>query len=161
VLGQQASVAAGRTLTRRLVDAFGEPVATPYAELRRLFPSAQAIAGADPDRIGRLGIVRQRVRALQALAGAVANGSIALHRGAPLAPTMAALRELPGLDEWSVQLIAMRALAWPDAFSAADIGVQRALGSRDVAAIEALAEAWRPWRAYAMVRLWQSLEKPR
>lgn len=161
VLGQQASVAAGRSLTRRLVDAFGEPVATPYAELRRLFPSAQAIAAADPDRIGRLGIVRQRVRALQALAGAVADGSIALHRGAPLAPTMAALRELPGLDEGSVQLIAMRALAWPDAFSAADIGVQRALGSRDLAAIEALAEAWRPWRAYAMARLWQSLEKPR
>ena len=160
VLGQQASVAAGRSLTRRLVDAFGEPVATPYAELRRLFPSAQAIAAADPDRIGRLGIVRQRVRALQALAGAVADGSIALHRGAPLAPTMAALRELPGLDEGSVQLIAMRALAWPDAFSAADIGVQRALGTRDGAAIETLAEAWRPWRAYALMRLWQSLEKP-
>jgi AraC family transcriptional regulator of adaptative response / DNA-3-methyladenine glycosylase II len=54
----------------------------------------------------------------------------------------------------------MRALAWPDAFSAADIGVQRALGTRDAAAIETLAEAWRPWRAYAVMRLWQSLEKP-
>ena len=159
VLGQQVSIAAARTLTGRLVDALGEAVTTPYGELRRLFPSAHAVAAADPDAIGRLGIVRQRVRALQSLAAAVADGSLALHRGAPLQPTLAALRELPGLGEWSVQLIAMRALAWPDAFSAADIGVQRALGTRDGAAIETLAAAWRPWRAYALMRLWQSLEK--
>jgi AraC family transcriptional regulator of adaptative response / DNA-3-methyladenine glycosylase II len=58
-----------------------------------------------------------------------------------------------------VQLIAMRALAWPDAFPVTDIGLLNALGTRDTAAVTALAEAWRPFRAYAVIRHWQTLEK--
>ena len=88
----------------------------PFADLTRLFPSPDRIAAATPEQIGRLGIVRQRVRALQALAAEVAAGRLALNRGAPLATTLDALRALPGIGEWTVQLIAMRALAWPDAF---------------------------------------------
>ena len=159
ILGQQVTVAAARTLTRRLVEHFGEPVETPFPELNRLFPSAQGIAQADPEVIGKLGIVRQRVRALQVLAAAVDEGQIVLHRGAPLEATLDALRALPGIGEWTVQLIAMRALAWPDAFPATDIGVLNALGTRDVRAVQAQAEAWRPWRAYAVMRLWQTLEQ--
>ena len=158
ILGQQVTVAAARTLSKRLVEALGRPVETPFAELHRLFPSAQAVAEADPERIGKLGIVRQRVRALQALAGALHEGRIELHRGAPLLATMAALRELPGIGEWTVQLIAMRALAWPDAFPATDIGVLNALNTRDLKAVSATAEDWKPWRAYAVMALWQTLE---
>jgi AraC family transcriptional regulator of adaptative response / DNA-3-methyladenine glycosylase II len=54
----------------------------------------------------------------------------------------------------------MRALAWPDAWPAKDIGLMNALGSRDHHHITALAEAWRPWRAYAVMRLWHHLENP-
>jgi AraC family transcriptional regulator of adaptative response / DNA-3-methyladenine glycosylase II len=158
ILGQQVTVAAARTLTRRLVAELGQEIETPFAELDRLFPSAADIAGADPERIGKLGIVRQRVAALQALAREVAGGRIELHPGAPLQATLDALRELPGIGEWTVQLIAMRVLAWPDAFAATDIGVLNALGTRDVARVQAQAEAWRPWRAYAVMGLWQSLE---
>jgi AraC family transcriptional regulator, regulatory protein of adaptative response / DNA-3-methyladenine glycosylase II len=159
ILGQQVTVAAARTLTCRLVQAFGDPVRTPFAGLDRLFPTAAAIALADADAIGRLGIVRQRVGALQALAAAVESGAIELNRGAPLEATLNALRALPGIGEWTVQLIAMRALAWPDAFPSTDIGLLNALGTRDVKAVEALSQAWRPWRAYAVMRLWQTLEK--
>lgn len=158
ILGQQVTVAAARTLTARLVERFGEPIATPFADLTRLFPSAQALARASAEDIGTLGIVRQRVGALQALAREVASGRIELHRGAALEATLEALRALPGIGEWTVQLIAMRALAWPDAFPATDIGVMNALGSRDVKQVSARAEAWRPWRSYAVMRLWQSLE---
>ncbi|MFN8899859.1 MAG: DNA-3-methyladenine glycosylase 2 family protein, partial [Pseudomonadota bacterium] len=69
------------------------------------------------------------------------------------------------LGEWSVQLIALRALGWPDAFPASDIGVLDArarvaptLPPRDARAAAARAEAWRPWRGYAAMRLWQLLE---
>jgi AraC family transcriptional regulator of adaptative response / DNA-3-methyladenine glycosylase II len=124
-----------------------------------LFPSAADVATADPERIGRLGIVRQRVAALQALAREVVDGRIALQPDAPLGPTLDALRALPGIGEWTLQLIAMRVLAWPDAFAATDIGVLNAMGTRDVAAAQARAEAWRPWRAYAVMGLWQSLEE--
>jgi AraC family transcriptional regulator of adaptative response / DNA-3-methyladenine glycosylase II len=158
ILGQQVTVAAARTLTARLVERFGEPIDTPFADLRRLFPSAAQIARASAEDIGRLGIVRQRVGALQALAREVAAGRIALHRGAPLAATLERLSALPGIGEWTLQLIAMRALAWPDAFPVTDIGVMNALGTRDAKAIAQQAEAWRPWRSYAVMRLWQSLE---
>ena len=158
ILGQQVTVAAARTLTRRLVDALGEPVATPFADLTRLFPSAERLAQATPDAIGRLGVVRQRVGALQALAREVCAGRIVLNRGAPLAATLDALRALPGIGEWTVQLIAMRALAWPDAFPASDIGVMNALGTRDLKAVDERSQAWRPWRSYAVMRLWQTLE---
>ncbi len=158
ILGQQVTVAAARTLTRRLVEALGQPIDTPFADLTRLFPSPARIATADPAQIGRLGIVRQRVRALQALAAEVAAGRLALNRGAPLAATLDGLRALPGIGEWTVQLIAMRALAWPDAFPARDIGVMNALGTRDAKAVAGQSEAWRPWRSYAVMRLWQSLE---
>jgi AraC family transcriptional regulator, regulatory protein of adaptative response / DNA-3-methyladenine glycosylase II len=161
ILGQQVSVAAARTLTRRLVAELGQGIDTPFADLDRLFPSAEDIAAADPQRIGRLGIVRQRVAALQALAREVADGRIELHPGAPLQATLDALRALPGIGEWTVQLIAMRVLAWPDAFAATDIGVLNALGTRDVAQVQARAEAWRPWRAYAVMGLWQTLEDGR
>jgi AraC family transcriptional regulator, regulatory protein of adaptative response / DNA-3-methyladenine glycosylase II len=158
ILGQQISVAAARTLTRRLTVEFGADVDTPFPDLNRLFPSAAALAAAEPARIGRLGIVRQRVGALQALATEVAAGRIELHPAAPLQATLDALRALPGIGEWTVQLVAMRVLAWPDAFAATDIGLMNALGTRDAAHVQARAEAWRPWRAYAVIRLWQTLE---
>ncbi|HET9823388.1 MAG TPA: AlkA N-terminal domain-containing protein [Burkholderiaceae bacterium] len=158
ILGQQVTVAAARTLTRRLVERFGEPIETPMADLSRLFPSAHRIAHADAADIGTLGIVRQRVGALQALAREVDRGRVELHRGAPLQATLAALRAVPGIGEWTVQLIAMRALAWPDAFPATDIGVMKALGTRDAKVVAERAVAWRPWRSYAVMRLWQSLE---
>ena len=160
ILGQQVGTAAARTLTRRLVERFGAPVETPWPGLRRLFPSARALAAADPAAIGTLGIVRQRVAALQALAAAVDSGSLRLHRAAPLEPTLQALRALPGVGEWTVQLIAMRALAWPDAWPAGDLGIHNALGTRDAKRAAELAAAWRPWRAYAVMRLWQHLETP-
>lgn len=160
ILGQQVTLKAARTLTQRLVQRFGEPIATPWPALTHLFPTARTLAAASADDIGTLGIVRQRVRALQALAAAVDAGAIELHRGAPLAATLDALRALPGIGEWTVQLIAMRALSWPDAFPSTDIGLLNAIGTRDVRAVEAMAEAWRPWRAYALMAWWQTLENP-
>ncbi len=158
ILGQQVTVKGARTLLQRLVDRLGEPIETPYADLNRLFPTAQAIAAADPATIGLLGIVRQRVRALQALATEVAAGRLVLERGAPVEPTLEALLALPGIGDWTAQLVVMRALAWPDAWPASDIGLMNALGSRDPKHITRLAEDWRPWRAYAVMRLWHAIE---
>jgi AraC family transcriptional regulator of adaptative response / DNA-3-methyladenine glycosylase II len=160
VLGQQVTVAAARTLTLRLVERFGASVDTPWPALRRCFPDAATIAAAMPESIGELGIVRQRVGALQALARAVTDG-LPLHRGAPLAGTLEALRALPGIGDWTAELLALRVLGWPDAFPATDIGLLKALGfaqARDAPQAIALAEPWRPWRSYAVIALWRALE---
>ncbi len=158
ILGQQVTVKAARTLVHRLLQRFGTAVDTPFDGLNRLFPQASTLAQADAAAIGELGIVRQRVGALQALARAVCNGQISLNRSAPVPATMDALRALPGVGEWTAQVIALRTLAWPDAWPASDIGLMNALGTRNIKEVVALAEPWRPWRGYAVARLWHHLE---
>lgn len=158
IVGQQVTVQAARTLAGRLVCAFGAPIETPFAELTTVFPDAARLAQCRPAQLGELGLVGSRARAIVGLARAVADGRIDLTPSAPIEATLAALRELPGVGEWTAQTIAMRALHWPDAFPPGDAGVMKALGLRQAARIAARAERWRPWRAYAVMHLWTSLE---
>ncbi|PUA96867.1 DNA-3-methyladenine glycosylase II [Acidovorax sp. 107] len=158
VLGQQITVAAARTLGQRLVERLGEPIATPWPELHRLFPTAATLARADGDTLGQLGIVRQRQAAIVALARAVDSGALALHAGADVPSTTAALCTLPGIGDWTAQYIAMRVLRWPDAFPAGDVALHKALGVQQhknpARAAQEASQAWRPWRSYAVLRAW-------
>ncbi len=160
VLGQQITVAAARTLAQRLVDRFGEPVETPFAQLTRLFPAPAVLAQAEGDALGQLGIVKQRQAAIVGIARAVADRRLALHGGADVQATVAALKELPGIGDWTAQYIAMRALRWPDAFPAGDVALQSALGVRadkhPARAAEAASQHWKPWRSYAVIRAWSA-----
>ena len=157
ILGQQVSVAAARTVAGRFAAAFGDPIATPFDSLTTVFPTAQRIADLPYGRIARLGMPGARARTIVALARAVADGELALMPNADIEATLAQLRELPGVGEWTAQYIAMRSLAWPDAFPHTDLGVMKALGETDARRVLAAGEAWRPWRAYAVMHLWQSL----
>ncbi len=161
VLGQRISVAAARTVTTRLVQRFGAAIETPVAGLNCLFPTPAVLAGASGDALGQLGIVKQQQAAIQAIARAVLEGRLQLHAGAELAATLKALRALPGVGDWTAQYIAMRALRWPDAFVAGDVALQKALGlqaeRQPAQAALALAQAWQPWRSYAVIRAWASL----
>jgi AraC family transcriptional regulator of adaptative response / DNA-3-methyladenine glycosylase II len=51
----------------------------------------------------------------------------------------------------------MRAIGDPDAFPSGDLGLLRAAGMRRPRELEERSQAWRPWRAYAAMHLWQSL----
>jgi AraC family transcriptional regulator, regulatory protein of adaptative response / DNA-3-methyladenine glycosylase II len=167
ILGQQVTVAAGRTFTQRVVDAFGNTIETPFPELTRLFPTPEALAAASGEALGSLGIVKQRQAAIVALARAVASKQLALHPGVDIETTMAQLRALPGMGDWTAQYIAMRALRWPDAFVAGDVALHKAMGLLDfepklspakaAAAASEASQTWRPWRSYAVMRAWTSL----
>jgi AraC family transcriptional regulator, regulatory protein of adaptative response / DNA-3-methyladenine glycosylase II len=159
VVGQQVSVAAATTLGGRIAAALGDPVETPHAGLERLFATPEAIAAAGEERIARLGMPGARARTLVALARAVVEDGLELHRGADPAVTRARLLELPGVGPWTAEVIAMRALGAPDAFPAGDLGVLRALGVASAREAEARAEAWRPWRAHATMHLWSTLAR--
>ena len=159
ILGQQVTVAAARTVAGRFAAAFGEPLDTPFASLNRIFPAAERIAALPYGHIARLGMPGARARTVIALARAVADGDIVLMPNADIEATLDRLRALPGVGEWTAQYIAMRALAWPDAFPHTDLGVMKALGETDARRVLAAGEAWRPWRAYAVMHLWQSLTK--
>lgn len=164
VLGQQITVAAARTLAQRMVDKLGEPIATPWPGLTRLFPSAAVLAQAGGDALGQLGIVRQRQAAIVGIAQAVASRRVQLHGGADVNATIAALKELPGIGDWTAQYIAMRALRWPDAFPAGDVALHKALGVQGLKNPAKEAEqaslAWKPWRSYAVIRAWSGAMEP-
>ena len=157
ILGQQITVAAARTLAQRLVNKFGEPIATPWPELSKLFPSPATLAAATSDELGQLGIVRQRQAAIVGLAKAV-TGGLQLHGGADVQASIEALKALPGIGDWTAQYIAMRALRWPDAFVAGDVALHKILGVQGLKHPARLAEAaslgWKPWRSYAVIRVW-------
>ncbi len=161
ILGQQVTVKAAATLAARFSKAFGVPIATPHAELDRLFPRASEVAALDPARIAGLGVIASRARAIVALAAEVASGRLRLEPNADIAPTIAKLERLPGVGPWTAQYIAMRALAWPDAFPHPDVAVLKAMREKDARRALERAEAWRPWRAYAVLHLWKSLESPK
>ena len=159
IIGQQVSVKAARTLAGRLVERFGTPLDTPFPGVTSVFPDAARLAECAPADIASLGVIAARARAIVALARAVAEGRILLAPNVDVEGTVAGLRALPGIGEWTAQAIAMRSLHWPDAFPAGDAGLVRALKQRRPTEVARLAEQWRPWRAYAVMHLWSALEE--
>lgn len=160
VLGQQVTVAAARTLASRLVAAFGDPLTSPWPEVDRAFPGPQRLAALEPSDLGELGIVRQRIGAIQAIARAWPQLLDLAARPHAAVHWVEALQCLPGIGPWTAHYIAMRALGWPDAFPPGDVAVLKALqplcGSSRWADAAAHAERWAPWRSYAVIRLWAS-----
>ncbi len=157
VLGQQISVRAARTLAGRITAAFGDPVVTPNPDLNRLSIKAERLARAKAADLTGFGLTRKRAECLLALAGAVAEGDLKLEPGVDVESTIERLKELPGIGDWTAQYIAMRALRWPDAFPHTDLGVRKALNENSANRILEMTESWRPWRAYAVMHLWNSL----
>jgi AraC family transcriptional regulator of adaptative response / DNA-3-methyladenine glycosylase II len=157
VLGQQVLVRAAATLAGRLSGALGEPILTPWPGLNRLSPTPERLAAADAGELTALGITRRRAETLRALAAAVAAGRVPLDPGPTPEKTIDRLLELPGIGPWTAHYIAMRAGRWPDAFPHDDLGLRKATGENSGRAVRQLAEAWRPWRAYAAMHLWNTL----
>jgi AraC family transcriptional regulator of adaptative response / DNA-3-methyladenine glycosylase II len=160
VLGQQVTVKAASTLAGRLAETYGTAVETGMESLTHTFPSAHDIAslrGDISDHFGSLGITRIRANTILALAQKIVNGEIdftlCVHPEAEIKKLMA----IPGIGAWTAQYIALRTLGWPDAFPHTDHGVKKALAPLSGKEILAMAEAWRPWRGYATINLWNSL----
>ena len=154
IIGQQVSVRGATVIAGRFTQAFGEPIETPWPELDRLTPTAARIATLEVSDVASIGIIRSRSRAIIALAEAVVNGKVVLKPGAHVQDTTESLCALPGIGEWTAEYIAMRCLSWPDAFPATDLALRKALRAHADVSID----AWRPWRAYAAMHLWKSLE---
>jgi AraC family transcriptional regulator of adaptative response / DNA-3-methyladenine glycosylase II len=158
VLGQQVSVAAARTIATRIVHRYGETLATPVMPgLDRLFPTPAQLVDAD---LREVGVTTARTATIRGIAQALIDGRVDFRAEQSLDEFVTRWVALPGIGEWTAHYMAMRALSHPDAFPAADLILRRVAAGNapelSTRALNELAEAWRPWRAYAVMHLWRS-----
>ena len=157
ILGQQISVPAATTLAGRLATRFGSPLQGSRHGLTHLAPTPERLSALDPSDLARIGLPLARAETLRAWARHAAQGALHFPSGTLLETALRRLREIRGIGEWTAHYIALRALRYPDAFPAADLGLRRAAGLDHPQDLVVRSFAWRPWRAYAAVHLWQSL----
>jgi len=159
VLGQQVSLKAARTHARRIVTAYGQPVADFNGCLTHVFPAVEHLAEIDP---AHLAFPKARQRSLTTLIGAMADGDVVLDAGCDWNRAREQLLALPGIGPWTAEVIAMRGLGDPDAFPVSDLGVRLAathLGlPGDARPLAERSMRWRPWRSYATQHLWTALD---
>jgi AraC family transcriptional regulator of adaptative response / DNA-3-methyladenine glycosylase II len=153
IVGQQISVQGASTITGRIAEKFGISYA-PAAGLERIFPSAKVLATAD---LTRVGLTTARADTIREFARRVRDGVISFDGVIDVAAFTEKFMEISGVGTWTSHYVAMRALGDPDAFPTGDVALLRASGLANHRALDARAETWRPWRAYATLHLWRSL----
>jgi AraC family transcriptional regulator, regulatory protein of adaptative response / DNA-3-methyladenine glycosylase II len=158
VLGQHGSLRVARTRTARLVEMFGTPLEQPHGAVTHLFPDAAVLAEADPKALAWLG-----TGTLRALAARLADGGIRVDAGSDPTEALTRLLAIRGIGPWTAAYVAMRGFHDPDAFPHGDAGLRRALTAlgrlNQPRSLAALQQQWRPWRAYAVLQLWTSLDR--
>jgi AraC family transcriptional regulator, regulatory protein of adaptative response / DNA-3-methyladenine glycosylase II len=159
ILGQQITLQAATHLAAGMLSELGRPVAETVGVpgLTHAFPRPESVAA---NSLANLAIPKARAAAIVGVAAALRDDSRLFDPRSDLAESVARLRELPGIGEWTAQYIAMRAMGETDAFLATDVAMQRRLafnGQRpSTCELLARAERWRPWRAYAALHLWMA-----
>ncbi|MGC4803662.1 AlkA N-terminal domain-containing protein [Micromonospora sp. DT233] len=172
IVGQQVSLASARTTIARLLASTATAVdhedgghatgATrrqlhDHGGLLRGFVSAEELLAAGDDAF-RMPVARRET--IRAVARGVAEGNLDLDPGGDREETVRRLLAVPGIGAWTAGYVAMRALGDPDVFLPTDLAVRRgaaALGlPTDPTALDAYARRWRPWRSYAVIRLWRA-----
>jgi AraC family transcriptional regulator of adaptative response / DNA-3-methyladenine glycosylase II len=141
MLGQQVTVKGATTLAGRLVERFGPP-------------KPEILAN---ENLTVIGIPKARAESIRGFARAVADGCIRFDGSVTSEEMIGRMCELRGIGPWTANYIAMRALGDPDAFPASDLGLLKAAGLSSEKRLAEIAEAWRPWRSYAAMYLWESL----
>jgi AraC family transcriptional regulator, regulatory protein of adaptative response / DNA-3-methyladenine glycosylase II len=154
IRGPRPATPAARNAVRRVVAALGEPLDTGVPGLDRLVPGAERVADAGAARLRSLGVAPGRAAALATAARAMAGGRLTLAPGDDVVASRRALLAIDGIGDRLATEILARTLCWPDAFRAADRGLQRAANVSGPGSLRARAESWRPWRAYAALHLW-------
>lgn len=158
ILGQQITVAAARTLAGRLCQRFGRRLPMQSGSLGYLFPTAEALAEAD---IVDIGMPQRRAECIRTFARALATGEISWDKQTEITAVEKKLLALRGIGQWTTGYLRMRAFKDADAFPQGDIALLNAAQQLGIAAdakqLVIAAERWRPYRAYAAVRLWRSL----
>lgn len=151
IVGQQVSVAGARTIVGRIVAAIGTPLTLADRDLTHVFATPDALAGIDP---ALLPMPTRRRHTLVELGERVAIGKVPLDIGADRDDVRATLLDVPGVGPWTADYVVMRGFGDPDVYLPTDLGVLHAVDRLGLRVAAADADAWRPWRSYALHHLW-------
>ncbi|MCH1599553.1 MAG: helix-turn-helix domain-containing protein [Pseudomonadales bacterium] len=156
ILGQQVTVKAASTLVARIAERYGRPYDCELEGLDYTFPEPAELMDAD---LNGMGIVGQRIAAIQAVARMVAAGELRMDCGVDTETFGEKICCIKGIGEWTAQYIAMRALNDPNAFPHSDLILRRAATAPGETLtpkqLRERAEPWQPWRAYCVILLWR------
>lgn len=162
IVGQQISVKGATTLIGRIAAGYGGPLDTPNAfHLKYRFPGPEKLVDADFKGIG---LTRARKVTIHQLSAAVLEGRVNFHPTITPAALQEALLHIKGIGKWTAQYILMRTVKHPDAMPFSDLGLLKAVGSDakpgNEKHLRKMSIPWKPWRAYAAMHLWSSLNHP-
>jgi DNA-3-methyladenine glycosylase II len=156
VVFQQLAGSAARAIAQRL-----------RARYRGRYPKpADLLATRDAELRG-VGLSRQKIAALRAIATAFDSGELSNRRLYRLDDdaVVEAVTQVRGVGEWTAHMLLMFSLGRPDVLPVGDYGVRkgamRVYGLDDLpkpAELEAIAETWRPYRSVASWYLWRATE---
>ena len=152
IVGQQVSVAAAASITRKLVDTLGGDL------------TAASVLNCPEEDLRGAGLSRQKVSYMQSLATAEASGQLSLTTLPTLSDdeATAAITAIKGFGEWSAHMYLMFSLGRPDIWPVGDLavreGFKRIQGLEDrptAAQLKPLGEPYRPYRSALAMLCWR------
>lgn len=155
IVGQQISLALGRSLWMRLTDACGG------------VPTAHCMLSYDEDTLRELGLSRRKAQYILELARHCAGPGIDASRWAHMedAAIVAELCAIRGVGRWTAEMFLIFNLRRPNILPLDDAALLRAIShhyfsGEPVSRFEAreVAQAWAPWRTVASWYLWRSMD---
>jgi DNA-3-methyladenine glycosylase II len=161
VIGHRIRITQAAVIKQRIAGQYGQHITVAGAPMAA-FPAPATLREA-----GRIpGLPDIKTERLRALADAALAGDLdaAKLRAMTPADALANLRTLPGIGPFSAELILIRGAGNPDALPDHDTRLEQAIRSAynptDDAAIGAITDAWRPYRAWValLLRAWREAE---
>ena len=156
IIGQQLSVKAAKTIYQRLENLFDKKNITPDGLLKM-----------SDDKLRSAGISYQKISYLKDLASKVVSKEVELNKFKELESEiiMVELVKVKGIGPWTAEMFLMFTLGRPDVFSYGDLGLQNAIkrlynlrAKPTTKQMEKLSKKWIPYRTYAAMTLWKSLD---
>ena len=165
LIGHRIRITQAARIKARMAEELG-PAVTVHGERLHAFPGPARLADLDACH----GLTIQKVERLRALGVAAADGALDAARLRALSSedALARLKELPGIGDFSAQLVLLRGAGEPDYLPTAEPRLGRAIARAygldhppSAPDLAALAVAWRPYRTWATLLLRTMLEDDR
>jgi DNA-3-methyladenine glycosylase II len=152
IAGQQLSVKAASTIWGRVETLLGGSV------------TVAGVLSVPQEALRAAGLSTPKTKYIKGIAEAVTDGTLCLDQFHEMQDeaVIEQLTRVKGIGRWTAEMFLIFALARPDVFSFGDIGLRNAMtklyGEMSRETQEAIVAKWSPYRSFACLLLWESLD---